>query len=146
MALALIVIPVVVRTTENMLRLVPNSLREAAAALGAPQWKVILGVTLRASKAGVLTGILLAVARISGETARCCSPRSTTVLEFGHERADGQPADRDLPVRHEPVRRLAHAGLGRLVADHLQRPCPQHPRPCWAAKTPTTSLTGYSRP
>ena len=69
MALALIVIPVVVRTTENMLRLVPNSLREAAAALGAPQWKVILGVTLRASKAGVLTGILLAVARISGETA-----------------------------------------------------------------------------
>ena len=69
MALALSVIPVVVRTTENMLRLVPNSLREAAAALGAPQWKVILGVTLRASKAGVLTGILLAVARISGETA-----------------------------------------------------------------------------
>ena len=69
MALALIVIPVVVRTTENMLRLVPNSLREAAAALGAPQWTVILGVTLRASKAGVLTGILLAVARISGETA-----------------------------------------------------------------------------
>ena len=69
MALALIVIPVVVRTTENMLRLVPNSLREATAALGAPQWKVILGVTLRASKAGVLTGILLAVARISGETA-----------------------------------------------------------------------------
>lgn len=69
LALALIVIPVVVRTTENMLRLVPNSLREAAAALGAPQWKVIMLVTLRASRAGIVTGTLLAVARISGETA-----------------------------------------------------------------------------
>jgi phosphate transport system permease protein len=69
LALSLIVIPVVVRTTENMLMLVPNSLREAAAALGAPQWKIILRVTLRASRAGVITGILLAVARISGETA-----------------------------------------------------------------------------
>lgn len=68
-ALAIIVIPVVIRTTENMLRLVPNSLREAAAALGAPQWKVISFVTLRAARAGILTGILLAVARISGETA-----------------------------------------------------------------------------
>lgn len=68
-ALSILVIPVVVRTTENMLRLVPNSLREAAAALGAPQWKVTLYVTLRSAKAGVLTGILLAVARISGETA-----------------------------------------------------------------------------
>lgn len=68
-ALALIVVPVVVRTTENMLKLVPNSLREAAAALGAPQWKIILLVTLRASRAGILTGILLAVARIAGETA-----------------------------------------------------------------------------
>ncbi|WP_137935752.1 phosphate ABC transporter permease PstA [Chitinivorax sp. B] len=68
-ALSLIVIPVVVRTTENMLRLVPSSLREAAAALGTPQWKVITFVTLRASRAGILTGILLAVARISGETA-----------------------------------------------------------------------------
>jgi phosphate transport system permease protein len=69
LALSILVIPVVIRTTENMLRLVPNSLREAAAALGAPQWKVISFVTLRASLAGILTGILLAVARISGETA-----------------------------------------------------------------------------
>ncbi len=69
LALSLIVIPVVIRTTENMLMLVPNSLREAAAALGAPQWKIVLQVTLRASRAGVITGILLAVARISGETA-----------------------------------------------------------------------------
>lgn len=68
-ALAILVIPVVIRTTENMLRLVPNSLREAAAALGSPQWKVISFVTLRAARAGILTGILLAVARISGETA-----------------------------------------------------------------------------
>lgn len=68
-ALALLVIPVVVRTTEDMLSLVPNSLREAAFALGAPKWKVITLVTLRSAKAGVVTGILLALARISGETA-----------------------------------------------------------------------------
>lgn len=69
LALSLIVIPVVVRTTEDMLRLVPNSLREAAVALGAPQWKVVTLVIWRASKVGILTGILLAIARISGETA-----------------------------------------------------------------------------
>ncbi len=68
-ALALLAIPVVVRQTETMLTLVPTSLREAAAALGAPQWKVIVTVALRAVKGGVITGILLAVARISGETA-----------------------------------------------------------------------------
>jgi phosphate transport system permease protein len=69
LALSLIAIPVVMRTTENMLRLVPGSLREAAFALGAPRWKVSLMVTLRAAKSGVITGLLLAVARISGETA-----------------------------------------------------------------------------
>jgi len=69
LALALIVIPVVIRTTENMLSLIPNALREAAYALGTPKWKVILSVTLKTARAGVLTGILLAVARISGETA-----------------------------------------------------------------------------
>ncbi len=68
-ALALIVIPVVIRTTENMLQLVPPGLREAAYALGTPKWKVITSITLRAARAGVVTGILLAVARISGETA-----------------------------------------------------------------------------
>jgi phosphate transport system permease protein len=68
-ALGLIAVPVVVRTTENMLLLVPNSLREAAVALGAPMWKVILMVTLKAVRGGVITGILLAVARMSGETA-----------------------------------------------------------------------------
>lgn len=69
MALSLLVIPVVIRTTENMLRLVPNSLREAAYALGTPKWKLVTMVTLRAAKAGVLTGVLLAFARVSGETA-----------------------------------------------------------------------------
>ena len=69
LALALIVIPVVIRTTENMLQLVPAGLREAAYALGAPKWKVILSITLKAARAGVITGVLLAVARIAGETA-----------------------------------------------------------------------------
>ena len=68
-ALALIVIPIVIRTTENMLLLVPSALREAAYALGAPKWKVIMKITLRAARAGVVTGVLLAVARIAGETA-----------------------------------------------------------------------------
>lgn len=68
-ALALIVIPVVVRTTDDMLKLVPNSLREAAIALGCPGWKMIVSITYRAAKTGIVTGILLAVARISGETA-----------------------------------------------------------------------------
>ena len=69
LALSLIAVPVVVRTTENMLRLVPGSLREAAAALGAPRWKVSLMITLRAARSGVMTGLLLAIARVSGETA-----------------------------------------------------------------------------
>jgi phosphate transport system permease protein len=69
LALSLIAVPVVMRTTENMLRLVPGSLREAAFALGAPRWKVSTLVTLRAAKSGVITGLLLAIARISGETA-----------------------------------------------------------------------------
>jgi phosphate transport system permease protein len=69
LALALIVIPVVIRQTQNMLALIPNALREAAYALGAPKWKVILSITLKAARSGVVTGVLLAVARIAGETA-----------------------------------------------------------------------------
>jgi phosphate transport system permease protein len=69
LALSLIVIPVVVRTTENMLSLIPNALREAAYALGTPKWRVVLRITLNAARAGVVTGVLLAVARIAGETA-----------------------------------------------------------------------------
>ncbi len=69
LALSLLVIPVVIRTTENMLQLVPAGLREAAYALGSPKWKVILSITLKAARTGVITGVLLAVARIAGETA-----------------------------------------------------------------------------
>jgi len=69
LALALIALPIVVRTTEDMLRLIPNAIREEAAALGAPQWKVTVAVVFRAARSGILTGVLLAVARISGETA-----------------------------------------------------------------------------
>jgi phosphate transport system permease protein len=93
-ALALIAVPVVVRTTENMLRLVPASLREAAIALGAPMWKVVLLVTLRAVRAGVVTGILLAVARISGETA----PLLFTALNNQFSSADMNAPIANLPV------------------------------------------------
>ena len=68
-ALALLQVPIVVRTTENMLNLVPNSLREAAFALGTPKWKMVLSITVKSSYAGIVTGVLLAVARIAGETA-----------------------------------------------------------------------------
>ncbi len=94
MALALIAIPVVVRTTENMLRLVPSSLREAAVALGAPMWKVILMVTLKAVRGGVITGMLLAVARISGETA----PLLFTALNNQFWSADMNAPMANLPV------------------------------------------------
>ncbi|MBZ0104483.1 MAG: phosphate ABC transporter permease PstA [Sulfuricella denitrificans] len=94
LALSLIVIPVVVRTTEDMLRLVPNGLREAAAALGAPQWKVVTLVTWRASKAGMVTGVLLAVARISGETA----PLLFTALNNQFWSADMNRPLANLPV------------------------------------------------
>jgi len=94
MALALIAIPVVVRTTENMLQLVPNSLREAAIALGAPMWKVIMLVTLKAVRGGVMTGVLLAVARVSGETA----PLLFTALNNQFWSADMNAPMANLPV------------------------------------------------
>lgn len=94
LALSLIVIPVVVRTTEDMLRLIPDSLREAAAALGTPQWKVVALVTWRASKAGILTGVLLAIARISGETA----PLLFTALSNQFWSADMNRPMANLPV------------------------------------------------
>lgn len=93
-ALALIAIPVVVRTTETMLNLVPASLREAASALGAPQWKVVSYVALRAVRGGVITGILLAVARISGETA----PLLFTALNNQFWSADMNAPMANLPV------------------------------------------------
>jgi len=94
LALSLIAIPVVVRTTDNMLHLVPNSLLEAAFALGAPRWKVALMVRLRAVKAGVVTGVLLAVARIAGETA----PLLFTALNNQFFTADLNQPMANLPV------------------------------------------------
>jgi phosphate transport system permease protein len=94
LALAIIVIPIVIRTTENMLRLIPNTLREAAAALGAPQWKIVTFVTLRAARAGIITGIMLAIARISGETA----PLLFTALNNQF-----WSADMDSPLANLPV-------------------------------------------
>ena len=94
LALSLIAVPVVVRTTENMLKLVPGSLREAAFALGAPRWKVSLSVTLRAVQGGVLTGVLLAVARIIGETA----PLLFTALNNQFFTADMSKPMANLPV------------------------------------------------
>ena len=115
LALALIVIPVVIRTTENMLVLVPASLREAAYALGTPKWKVIILVTLRAARAGVITGILLAVARIAGETA----PLLFTALNNQFWNADLSKPMASLPVTifkfamspYEHWQQLAWAGV-----------------------------------
>lgn len=114
-ALALIVIPVVIRTTENMLVLVPASLREAAYALGTPKWKVIMMVTLRAARAGVITGVLLAVARIAGETA----PLLFTALNNQFWNADLSKPMASLPVTifkfamspYENWQQLAWAGV-----------------------------------
>ena len=94
LALSLIAIPVILRTTENMLRLVPGSLREAAFALGAPRWRVAVMVSLRAARAGVITGILLALARISGETA----PLLFTALNNQFFSADMSGPMSNLPV------------------------------------------------
>ena len=114
-ALALIVIPVVIRTTENMLTLVPPALREAAYALGTPKWKVIITITLRAAKSGVITGVLLAVARISGETA----PLLFTALNNQFWNSDLSKPMASLPVTifkfamspYENWQQLAWAGV-----------------------------------
>lgn len=94
LALAIIVIPIVIRTTENMLRLVPSTLREAAASLGAPQWKIVSFVTLRAARAGIITGVMLAIARISGETA----PLLFTALNNQFWNSDMDQPMANLPV------------------------------------------------
>lgn len=123
LALALIVVPVVIRTTENMLSLVPSALREAAYALGTPKWRVILTITLKSARAGVVTGILLAVARISGETA----PLLFTALSNQFWSSDlGQPMA-SLPVTifkfamspYENWQKLAWAGVFLITAGVL---------------------------
>jgi phosphate transport system permease protein len=130
LALALIVIPVVIRTTENMLSLIPNALREAAYALGTPKWKVISSITLKAARAGVLTGILLALARIAGETA----PLLFTALSNQFWTSDLSQPMASLPVTifkfamspYENWQKLAWAGVflitfGVLVLNILAR-------------------------
>jgi phosphate transport system permease protein len=130
LALALIVIPVVIRTTENMLSLIPNALREAAYALGTPKWKVIMTVTLKSARAGVLTGILLALARIAGETA----PLLFTALSNQFWTSDLSSPMASLPVTifkfamspYENWQQLAWAGvflitMGVLVLNILAR-------------------------
>ena len=116
-ALAIIVIPVVVRTTEDMLRLVPDGLREAACALGMPRWKVIRASPTAPPAPASITGVLLAVARVSGETA----PLLFTALNNQFWSADlNAPMANlpvvDLPVRAQPLRGLAGARLGRRAA------------------------------
>lgn len=119
-ALAMIAIPVVIRTTENMLQLVPAGLREAAYALGAPKWKVITKITLRAARAGVVTGLLLAVARISGETA----PLLFTALNNQFWTSSLSEPMASLPVTifkfamspYENWQRLAWAGVFLITA------------------------------
>ncbi len=123
LALALIAIPVIVRSTDSMLMLVPNSLREAAAALGAPQWKIIWLVTLRAARAGVITGALLAIARISGETA----PLLFTALNNQFWSADMNAPMANLPVvifqfamsPYEDWKQLAWVGALLITASVL---------------------------
>lgn len=115
LALALIVIPVVINTTQNMLSLIPNALREAAYALGTPKWKVISAVTLKSARAGVITGILLAIARISGETA----PLLFTALSNQFWTSDLSQPMASLPVTifkfamspYENWQKLAWAGV-----------------------------------
>jgi phosphate transport system ATP-binding protein len=129
LALALIVIPVVIRTTENMLALIPNALREAAYALGTPKWRVILTITLRSARAGVITGVLLAFARIAGETA----PLLFTALSNQFWTSDLSQPMASLPVTifkfalspYENWQKLAWAGVF-LITDG--RAGPQHPR------------------
>ena len=115
LALALIVVPVVIRTTENMLSLVPQALREAAYALGTPKWRVVMTITLKSARAGVVTGVLLAVARISGETA----PLLFTSLSNQFWSADLSQPMASLPVTifkfamspYENWQKLAWAGV-----------------------------------
>lgn len=130
LALALIVIPVVIRSTQNMLALIPNALREAAYALGTPKWKVIWNITLKAARAGVVTGILLALARIAGETA----PLLFTALSNQFWTSDLRQPMASLPVTifkfamspYENWQKLAWAGvflitLGVLALNILAR-------------------------
>ena len=128
-ALAVIVIPVVVRTTEDMLTLVPNALREAATSIGLPRSMSITRICYRAARAGMVTGVLLAVARISGETAPLLvHGAQQSVLEHEPQRADGEPAGRYFSIRAQSVQRLAVARVDRRTHHHARGPGAQHHR------------------
>lgn len=127
LSLALIVIPVVIRTTENMLQLVPPGLREAAYALGTPKWKVILSITLRAARRRRDRRAAGRGPHRRRDRAAAVHRAQQPVLDRRRDPADGQPAGDHLQVRDEPVRELAAAGLGRRVPDHHRGARPQHP-------------------
>ncbi len=127
-ALALLQVPIVIRTTENMLKLVPDSLREAAYALGTPKWKMISAITLKASVSGIMTGILLAIARIAGETA----PLLFTALSNQFWSTDMMQPIANLPgdhfqICHESVCGVAATGMGRGIDYHPVRLAAEHP-------------------
>ena len=129
LALALLQIPIVIRTTENMLKLVPNALREAAFALGTPKWKMVLSITLKASIAGIITGVLLGVARIAGETAPLLfTALSNQFFSMEYGPAGREPAGHDLQVRNEPVCAMAIARVGRRFPDHARGTGTECPR------------------
>ena len=127
LALAVIVIPVVVRTTEDMLLLVPGPLREAASALGLPRSLVIRRIAYRAARAGIITGILLATARVAGETAPLLfTALSNQFWSLDLTKHDGEPAGHHQQLRAEPVRILEAARLGRRAAHHACSSDPEY--------------------
>ena len=131
LALVLLMVPIVVRSTEEMLKLVPNELREASYALGVPKWKTIMKVVLPTAFSGIVTGVLLGLARVMGETAPLLDPRP---VHQGHRdrpvrRLHGDPADDDQPGPHREPAAGRRPRLGRRPHPHPPRPPPQPRRP-----------------
>lgn len=130
-ALALLQVPIVIRTTENMLRLVPDTLREAAYALGTPKWKIVLSLTLKASTSGIITGVLLAIARIAGETA----PLLFTALSNQFWSLDLSYPIANLPVTifkfaMSPFAEWQQLALGGCTANYAVRAVTEHSGAC----------------
>jgi phosphate transport system permease protein len=111
-ALSIIMIPIITRTVEEILKLVPNNLREASLALGTPGWKTVMQVVLPVARGGIVTGVVLSIARAAGER----------VLQLQAQRADGVPPDANLQLRQVALHRLAYQGVGQLARpDHRDR-------------------------
>ena len=145
-ALAVLVVPVVVRTTEDMLNLVPNTLREAGAALGMPRSMVIQRIGYRAARAGMLTGVLLAIARVSGETAPLLfTSLNNQFWSTNLNAPDVEPAGGNLSVRAQPLQRMATARLDRRVDHHAGRSGPEHRRPRPRRKENIMNMTSDER-